>query len=321
MFKLRIIIGLISLIFIQNAHSTLPNKSRFISGEELERIQDKVPNELMKADYGIDKNEGEKANKAKYVDTINKGGLPIINEGLGAFNFSSANDESTFNANLVKYNLLLADDISLPFYLFVGRPVESNVNEDTAQNALLSRESGLFNIRFANDFTNFSVPLPNSDKRLCKFTEMPGGCFFGYDFGLKTWETDENGTGDSDYTYAAYGALTLSVELPITDAAKTSIAGRLIWNLGANYVNSDSDKYRNLFLDDAGSEDVSDNMGYIDTKFIFTVTKVVTIEVGGILYSSSDSVDENTTISISYDFGTTSKSSTPTATDTATDTN
>ena len=161
MLKLRFFISIFSLIFIQSAFATLPNKSRFLYAEDLKKLQKVIPAEQL-AEYGIT----ESTNKSELKDTINKGGLPIINEGLGSFAYTSANDEATFNANLVKYNLHLADDISLPFYLFVGRPVASNINEDTVQNSLLSRESGLVNLRFANDFTDFSIPMFNTDKEL-----------------------------------------------------------------------------------------------------------------------------------------------------------
>ncbi len=253
------------------------------------------------------KKDSDKLKALQNEAVYNNGRQDVGLEGLGALTQSIANGKPLFKANLIKYNLHLGSKTFIPFYLYANKQVESKIDEETIESSLLDSTGGLVNIKFAADLKKLTfgdICILDSFNKIKKQNQF--GCFLNYDVGVKLFET-EDADGSTDYSYSAYAGIGFDAAFPITEAAKletgSNPAGQMTLSIAAQYINSDSDEYRTIFLKgkNAGATvKLKDNIGVIDAKITFTVTETLSVQAGGVLFSTSDEVDEYTFFNVSY---------------------
>lgn len=244
-----------------------------------------------------------------------EGGIPKGDQGVGPLALQTSNGEQEIQVNLMRYNLHLAPKAVLPFYMFVGRPIESKIDADTVTSALMNPDGGVVNFKLADD--DLFCFMPKADV-------VSAAYVLGYDAGMKAYEVEME--GESDYDYSPYASLFFKADIPITEAAKKVksvgitaseqeisslatvdpsdlIVGRLVFSIAAMVSDSDSDKYKDLFMEtEVDPNSIDGSIETVIARASFNITNQFSVEAGGVITSSSNSFDNYSYFKINYDF-------------------
>jgi len=198
--------------------------------------------------------------------------------------------------NWLRYHLALGDDFLVPFYI-LSTNIDPN-DEDDIEGSLLDNKAGILNLKWADESA-----ITGSEGGLCDFSKSAkGGCYFTYEAGIKAQQLDDE-SGNTDYEAAYYLGGGFDLEFPVySDTGVNTPAGRLIIGASLNAIHTDSEAFTDVFLrsGETGKVDLDDTTGFVDLRIGFNITGKISVEAGGVLWSSSDTLEDNTYFKFNY---------------------
>ncbi|MDX2370475.1 MAG: hypothetical protein QNK36_19070 [Colwellia sp.] len=175
----------------------------------------------------------------------------VIPEGFGGLSFGSFGGGAEAKATLVRYNLFYSTFGSIPLYIMASTPVANDDSSIDHLNAsLLGTDSGLINIKIADDVYTFNGNGKANGNGLCDFTgatdNLQGGCYLNSQAGIKMIEfTDDK--GKSKQLGSFYTSIQLSFDFPISEEDGLTRAGRLAGGVGLSGYYANTDDIQSLY--------------------------------------------------------------------------
>lgn len=307
---MKYLIMLLAISFCSASYGQMPNKSRVY---KVSTDKDGVPRfaryEASLKTKGGMKELGDKA----YLDVENecKDGVKKITDteseattekpcaeivdnvpqGFGGLAIGAFDGGTEATATLVQYNIHYGTYGSIPLYLLTTLPVAEDVSKRSVKNSLLGTNSGLINIKLADDFFTFNKDKSKGDGYgFCDFAKSPldsnlqGGCYMNTQLGMKVVEyKDEN--DKSKQLGAIYTSIQFSFDFPISQVVgdKLTKAGRLAGGVGVSGYYANTDDVEHLFpklhnSDGVKIADLDNAYASFDAGVIFTIDDEFSLE-------------------------------------------
>ncbi|NRB63195.1 MAG: hypothetical protein HRU40_09265 [Saprospiraceae bacterium] len=201
-----------------------------------------------------------------------------VPDGVGDFSFGSFNGGFEAEINAIQYNLYYSTTQYIPFYLFfTAKSEDKENNKEQLSSKLLGTNSGLLNIKFADDVYQFG--LNGDGEGVCDFAGSPagfGGCFINFQAGAKLLEYKDT-DGKTKQLGAGYASVQFTAELPITKVNPVTKEGRLVGALGFSAYYANTDDVKHLFPElkdnDVGKvQDLKKAYASVDAGILFTIS-------------------------------------------------
>lgn len=208
----------------------------------------------------------------------------------------SQSSEGATTVNWLRYRIALGDKRSIPFYLLSTESSESD--KDEIMSSVTDNRAGILNLKFAGESKKLS-----GFKGFCTFEVVSdGGCYLTYEAGVKALQIEGN-DGNTDYEPAYYAGAGFDLEFPVFgEQDDGDPQGHFILGASLNAVRTSSEELREVFLrnNETAIIDINDTTGFVDVRAQFYITGKLNIEAGGVVWSNSDSLDDNTYVKLNY---------------------
>lgn len=174
-----------------------------------------------------------------------------IPEGFGGLVIGTSSGGAEARANLFRYNIHYSANGSLPLYILATTPIADDNSKDTANKSLLGTDSGLLNIKIADDTLTFNKE-DGDGEGVCDFANgqgnLIGGCYLNTQVGIKFIDY-LNDEGKSKQLASFYTSAQLSFEFPVSELSISQLtrAGRLAGGFGVSGYYANTDKVEHLF--------------------------------------------------------------------------
>lgn len=297
--------GLVCLSVSFSPLAQLPNESRIFKNSE--GVIKRYEAAQLKSNSDID---GLGLNEDCDSDSDDCAQLSyLIPEGFGGVSLGSFSGGTQVELTLLRYNIHYSKNGRIPFYLLATTPLAGQVDVDTSISSLLGTDSGLLNLKIADDVITLFSEEGNGDG-LCDFkgasdSNLQGGCYINTQMGIKLVEYLGD-TGKSKQMGAFYASTQFSFEFPISDESGLTRAGRLAGGLGFSGYYANTDNVKHLFPELADTEgvqvkDLKKFYASFDAGLTFTVTEQFTITASYVKpLVNDDAFDDVVTLSFKY---------------------